>query len=54
VPLGAALLDLLELYGRRFNFAEAGITITDGGQYFSKVRCPCRWAWRALLLVSAI
>jgi DNA polymerase sigma len=35
--LGAMLIELLELYGTRFNFDRVGIAIEDGGSYFEKL-----------------
>ncbi|EJU00806.1 Nucleotidyltransferase, partial [Dacryopinax primogenitus] len=34
--LGVLLLDFLELYGRYFNYSEVGISIRNGGSYFSR------------------
>lgn len=34
--LGAMLLEILELYGTRFNFNRVGIAVDDGGSYFEK------------------
>ena len=34
--LGALLLEILELYGTRFNFENVGIAIDNGGSYFHK------------------
>ncbi|KAG0151441.1 hypothetical protein CROQUDRAFT_36952 [Cronartium quercuum f. sp. fusiforme G11] len=36
--LGVLLLEFLELYGKHYNFDETGISVRDGGYYFSKVR----------------
>src|SRR5271155_2288958 len=35
--LGAMLIEILELYGTRFNFDRVGIAIDDGGSYFEKL-----------------
>jgi hypothetical protein len=35
--LGAMLIEILELYGTRFNFDRVGIAIDDGGFYFEKL-----------------
>ena len=35
--LGAVLIEILELYGTRFNFDRVGIAIDDGGSYFEKL-----------------
>jgi DNA polymerase sigma len=35
--LGAMLIELLELYGTRFNFDRVGIAIENGGSYFEKL-----------------
>lgn len=35
--LGAMLIEILELYGTRFNFDRVGISIDDGGSYFDKL-----------------
>jgi DNA polymerase sigma len=35
--LGAMLIEILELYGLRFNFDRVGIAIDDGGSYFDKL-----------------
>ena len=34
--LGSMLLEILELYGTRFNFENVGIAIDNGGSYFHK------------------
>lgn len=36
--LGVLLLDFLELYGRLFNYADVGISVREGGSYFSRRR----------------
>jgi non-canonical poly(A) RNA polymerase PAPD5/7 len=36
--LGALLVDYLHLYGLRFNMEEIGISVREGGQFFSKKR----------------
>ena len=35
--LGAILIEILELYGTRFNFDRVGIAIDNGGSYFDKL-----------------
>ena len=35
--LGAMLIEILELYGTRFNFDRVGIALDDGGFYFDKI-----------------
>lgn len=35
--LGAMLIEILELYGIRFNFDRVGIAIENGGSYFDKI-----------------
>eukprot|EP00048_Salpingoeca_helianthica_P021044 m.10030 g.10030 ORF g.10030 m.10030 type:complete len:371 (+) comp5524_c0_seq1:15-1127(+) len=35
--LGVLLLEYLELYGKNFNYVNVGISVRDGGSYFSKV-----------------
>src|ERR1700738_43009 len=35
--LGAMLMEILELYGTRFNFDRVGIAIDNGGAYFEKL-----------------
>src|SRR5208282_4256021 len=35
--LGAMLIEILELYGTRFNFDRVGIALDDGGFYFDKL-----------------
>ncbi len=34
--LGVLLIEFFELYGKRFNYDEVGISLSDGGTYFSK------------------
>lgn len=34
--LGVLLIEFFELYGRQFNYMKVGISVTDGGCYFSK------------------
>ena len=34
--LGVLLIEFLELYGKHFNYDEVGISLMDGGTYFSK------------------
>uniref|UniRef100_A0A0K2UNL3 polynucleotide adenylyltransferase n=1 Tax=Lepeophtheirus salmonis TaxID=72036 RepID=A0A0K2UNL3_LEPSM len=36
--LGVMLIEILELYGRNFNFMNTAIRITDGGSYISKTK----------------
>lgn len=35
--LGVLLIEIFELYGKHFGYDETGITLRDGGTYFSKV-----------------
>jgi non-canonical poly(A) RNA polymerase PAPD5/7 len=40
--LGVLLLRFLKFYGQEFNYHNTGISVRDGGSYFSKIeRCPC-------------
>ena len=34
--LGVLLIEIFELYGKHFGYDETGITLRDGGTYFSK------------------
>ena len=34
--LGVQLVEFFELYGVNFNYFKTGISVTDGGRYFSK------------------
>lgn len=36
--LGVLLVEFFELYGNYFNYDETGISLRDGGSYFSKRR----------------
>lgn len=36
--LGALLLSFLEVFGKTFNYAVVGISVRDGGSYFSKAQ----------------
>lgn len=36
--LGVLLNEFLEFYGKYFNYSEVGISVLDGGTYFSKRR----------------
>jgi DNA polymerase sigma len=48
--LGAMLIELLELYGTRFNFDRVGIAIEDGGSYFEKLdyQTPNHTIWKKI------
>ena len=39
--LGAMLIEILELYGTRFNFDRVGIAIEEGGSYFDAYQYHC-------------
>lgn len=39
--LGELLLGFLDLYGRKFDFENVGITIKNGGKYLPRSRLPC-------------
>ncbi|KAK7019515.1 hypothetical protein R3P38DRAFT_2631942 [Favolaschia claudopus] len=41
--LGVLVVDFFELYGRRFNYEEVGISLRDGGSYF--VKRQRGWGW---------
>ena len=34
--IGVLVMEFFELYGRYFNYEETGISLRDGGQYFTK------------------
>lgn len=34
--LGVLLIEFFELYGNNFNYFNTGISVRDGGSYFSK------------------
>lgn len=38
--LGVLLMDFFEFYGRKFNYNETCISVTDGGRYFSRDEIP--------------
>ncbi len=49
--LGTLLLEFLQEYGNRLNFERVGISVRDGGYYFSKAdRCSLGFCVRALVL----
>ncbi|KAJ6634268.1 Non-canonical poly(A) RNA polymerase protein Trf4-1 [Pseudolycoriella hygida] len=39
--LGELLLDFLELYGKKFDFENFGLTVKDGGKYLPRNELPC-------------
>ncbi|KAJ6501894.1 hypothetical protein C8R45DRAFT_895053 [Mycena sanguinolenta] len=41
--LGVLVVEFFELYGRRFNYEEVGISLRDGGSYFGKRQRG--WGW---------
>ncbi|KAJ7878996.1 hypothetical protein B0H14DRAFT_3858592 [Mycena olivaceomarginata] len=41
--LGVLVVDFFELYGRKFNYEEVGISLRDGGSYFGKRQRG--WGW---------
>lgn len=45
--LGVLLIEFFELYGNCFNYANVGLSVTDGGAYFDKVRNPVGQAFKS-------
>ena len=41
--LGCLFLEFLSLYGSAFNYQDVGVTILDGGKYFSKRNMGPEW-----------
>src|SRR5271156_5606541 len=48
--LGALLIEILELYGTRFNFDRVGIAIEEGGSYFPKDTNLDSRIWRQICI----
>eukprot|EP01114_Cavostelium_apophysatum_P017166 TRINITY_DN5034_c0_g2_i1.p1 TRINITY_DN5034_c0_g2~~TRINITY_DN5034_c0_g2_i1.p1 ORF type:complete len:962 (+),score=288.02 TRINITY_DN5034_c0_g2_i1:260-3145(+) len=52
--LGALLLDFLELYGKKFDYQNMGITICNGGNHFFLKDSPFRYPPAALYIVDPL
>ncbi|KAK7034747.1 hypothetical protein VNI00_012154 [Paramarasmius palmivorus] len=48
--LGVLVVEFFELYGKYFNFAEVGVSLRDGGRYYSKRRRGWQVEWKKGLL----
>lgn len=48
--LGVLVMEFFELYGHYFNYEEVGISVRDGGSYFSKRQRGWYDSYRSLLL----
>lgn len=48
--LGVLVMEFFELYGCYFNYEEVGISIRNGGSYFSKKQRGWHDSWRGVLL----
>ncbi|KAG0029172.1 hypothetical protein BGZ81_004064 [Podila clonocystis] len=44
--LGVLLIEFFELYGHCFNYANVGLSVTDGGEYFDKIQNPVGQAFK--------
>ncbi|KAI9234740.1 MAG: hypothetical protein BYD32DRAFT_371754 [Podila humilis] len=44
--LGVLLIEFFELYGNCFNYANVGLSVTDGGAYFDKIQNPIGQAFK--------
>ncbi|KAF9329289.1 hypothetical protein BG006_007600 [Podila minutissima] len=44
--LGVLLIEFFELYGNCFNYANVGLSVTDGGAYFDRIQNPVGQAFK--------